>query len=132
MEDWKIQDSKWSLCMCFDSGQWWWWYHSLTPFIYMVSVDECLRCSNVERNCFSSYMMYCAVHKYTQCDQRLCDELCHVGCNAVKCAKYCLCVLIIFTHVSITEIQSVHRLSETALAFIGHSDWWIGGFNRPE
>ncbi len=24
------------------------------------------------------------------------------------------------------------RLSTTALAFIGHSDWWIGGFNRPE
>ncbi len=22
--------------------------------------------------------------------------------------------------------------SETALAFVGHSDWWIGGFNWPE
>ncbi len=32
----------------------------------------------------------------------------------------------------ITKNWYYNRLSETDLTFIGHSDWWIGGFNKPK
>ncbi len=28
--------------------------------------------------------------------------------------------------------DTMNRLSETVLALLGHSDWWIGGLYRPE
>ncbi len=81
------------LCVCLGSGQWW-WYHSLTPVrkcatadrtSCVLSLDACLGRSNVDRN--SSLSKYCAVHKYVWCYQTLCNELCHVVCNALKCSQ---------------------------------------------